>query len=302
LPAEGREPDVERGLLRHFDTMRRQDMTPDEYCQQKAAQSGSSFYYSFMFLPPERRRAITALYAFCREVDDAVDEPGDPQVAQTTLTWWRSEVARLYAGTPQHPVTQALRPALVPFDISEAHLSEIMDGMEMDLHLQRYADFASLQKYCHCVAGVVGLLAARIFGYQDPRTLDYAEKLGLAFQLTNIIRDVGDDARNNRIYLPVDELQRFGVPAADILNARSGDDFVKLMTFQAERAEQCYRDALDLLPACDRRAQRPGLVMAAIYRTLLDEIRRDGFQVLTQRTKLTPVRKLWIAWKTWVTA
>ncbi len=277
-------------------------VTPDEYCQQKAAQSGSSFYYSFMFLKPERRRAITALYAYCREVDDAVDEPGDPQVAQAKLAWWRNETAQLFSGTPQHPVTKALQPALAAYDISEQHLGEIMDGMKMDLDQQRYADFGSLQRYCHCVAGVVGLLAARIFGYQDPRTLEYAEKLGLAFQLTNIIRDVGDDARKNRIYLPMDELQRFEVPAADILNRRPSENFTRLMRFQGERADQCYADALAALPAADRRAQRPGLVMAAIYRTLLEEIRNDGFQVLAQRTTLTPVRKLWIAWKTWVTA
>jgi 15-cis-phytoene synthase len=277
-------------------------MTPEQYCQDRAAQSGSSFYYSFMFLPPERRRAITALYAFCREVDDAVDEPSDPQVARARLAWWRSEVAQLYAGKPQHPVTQALVPALERFAIGQTELSEIMDGMEMDLELSRYADFGGLRLYCRRVAGVVGVLAAKIFGYRNARTLDYADKLGLAFQLTNIVRDVGEDARKNRIYLPMDELKRFQVPAADILNGRQSDNFRRLMEFQAARVEQCYADALATLPSEDRRAQRPGLVMAAIYRTLLQEIRSDGFQVLQQRTALTPMRKLWIAWTTWITA
>jgi phytoene synthase len=277
-------------------------MTPDEYCKHKAAQSGSSFYYSFLFLPPERRRAITALYAFCREVDDAVDEPSDASAARTSLAWWRGEIARLFAGDPQHPVTRALAPWTASFGIDEAHLNEILDGMEMDLSQTRYIDFAGLKLYCHRVAGVVGTLAAGIFGYRNARTLEYADRLGLAFQLTNIIRDVGEDARKNRVYLPMDELKQFGVTAADILGARYTDDFVRLMRFQAERARRCYDDALALLPPEDRQAQRPGLVMAAIYRTLLDEIADDDFQVLRQRIALTPVRKLWIAWRTWATA
>ena len=277
-------------------------MTPEEYCQQKAAQSGSSFYYSFMFLPPERRRAITALYAFCREVDDAVDEPADPQVARAKLEWWRREVAQLYAGNAQHPVTKALVPGIGPFNIQQQQLGAIMDGMEMDLAQTRYPDFESLRTYCHRVAGVVGVLAASIFGYRNSRTLEYAENLGLAFQLTNIIRDVGEDARKGRIYLPADEMQRFGVSAAQILDAQHTEGFSRLIEFQAQRVKSCYAEALAALPAEDRRAQRPGLVMAAIYRTLLEELRRDGYQVLTRRTALTPIRKLWIAWKTWVSA
>jgi len=277
-------------------------MTPDDYCQKKAAQSGSSFYYAFLFLPPERRRAITALYAFCREVDDAVDEPSEASVARVRLAWWRDEVARLYAGQPEHPVTRALQPFIERFALSAERLGEIMDGMEMDLTQSRYLDYAGLQLYCHRVAGVVGLLAASIFGRTEAATLEYAEKLGLAFQLTNIIRDVGEDARNNRIYLPMDELKRFGVPASDILGARYSEAFTALMRFQAERALECYDQAMALLPAADRKAQRPGLVMAAIYRQLLLEIQRDGFQVLHQRTSLTPLRKLWLAWSTWVRA
>jgi phytoene synthase len=277
-------------------------MTPDEYCRQKAASSGSSFYYSFLFLPSERRRAITALYAFCREVDDVVDEGMDPQVAAAKLAWWRAEVANLFAGKAQHPVTQALDPFRDRFSIDQKKLGEIIDGMEMDLRQTRYLDWAGLERYCYRVASVVGLLAAGIFGYRDARTLDYAKNLGIAFQLTNIIRDVGEDARKNRVYLPVEDLQRFGVPAADILQAKETPAFRSLMEFQAERARGFYQSAMSALPPEDRRAQRPGLIMAAIYRTLLDEIQRGGFHVLTQRTSLTPLRKFWIAWRTWVAA
>ena len=277
-------------------------MTPDQYCQQKAAASGSSFYYSFLFLPPERRRAITALYAFCREVDDVVDEASDPQLAQTRLAWWRAEIGRLLAGEPQHPVARALAPAVERFGVSAQRLNEIIDGMQMDLTQSRYLDFAGLERYCYHVAGVVGLLSAGIFGYRDARTLEFAKDLGIAFQLTNIIRDVGEDARKNRIYLPMEDLKTFGVTAADITGARYGEPFVELMRFQARRARSYYDKALAELPAEDRRAQRPGLIMAAIYRTLLAELERDAFRVLDRRTSLTPLRKLWIAWKTWLRA
>ena len=277
-------------------------MTPDEYCQQKAAASGSSFYYSFLYLPAERRRALTALYAFCREVDDAVDEPGEPQVAAAKLAWWRAELANLFAGKPQHPVTQALAPHTQSYAISREKLNEIIDGMEMDLTQTRYLDWAGLERYCYRVAGVVGFLAAGIFGYRNARTLDYAKDLGIAFQLTNIIRDVGEDARKNRIYLPMEDLKRFGLPAADILKLRETPAFRSLMEFEAERARSYYDRALAALPSEDRRAQRPGLIMAAIYRTLLKEMERDGFPVLTQRISLTPLRKFWIAWRTWAGA
>ena len=275
-------------------------MTPDEYCQQRAAQSGSSFYYSFLFLEPERRRAITALYAFCREVDDVVDECEDPTLAASKLAWWRQELAALYAGRPGHPVTQALAPLLPRFPLPEEQLQEVVDGMEMDLTRSRYEDYRTLQLYCHRVAGVVGLLAAEIFGYTDRRTQKYAHELGLAFQLTNIIRDVGEDARRGRIYLPREELDRFGVGEADILQSRHTEPFRALMQFQAERAYARYDAAMATLPAADRKAQRAGLIMAAIYRTTLDEIARDGFLVLDRRTSLTPLRKLWLAARTWM--
>jgi phytoene synthase len=274
-------------------------MTPDEYCQQKAAHSGSSFYYSFLFLPPPRRRAITALYAFCREVDDVVDELRDPAVAQTKLGWWRREVATLYAGgSPQHPVARALQPVVADYALPEAHFQAVIDGMAMDLERSRYLDFAELETYCHRVAGVVGLMSAEIFGYADVATRGYARDLGIAFQLTNIIRDVGEDARRARIYLPQQDLARHGVGATDLLRGVESEGFRTMMAEQVARAREWYARALSQLPDGDRAAQRPGLIMAAIYRTLLDEIERSRYAVLNQRIALTPLRKLWIAWLT----
>ena len=277
-------------------------MTPDQYCQDKAAASGSSFYYSFLLLPKAKRRAITALYAFCREVDDVVDECTDEQVARTTLNWWRGQVAEIYGGKPQHPVAIALVPVVVQFNMAQELLLEIIDGMEMDLDQPRYNDFKSLQLYCYRVASVVGLLSVEIFGYQDRQTLKYAHDLGLAFQLTNIIRDVGEDARRNRIYLPMDEMKRFNVTAADILNARESENFQKLMALQIDRAQHYYQLALSQLPAVDRKNQRTGLIMAKIYRATLDEVISSGCHVLKERVSLTPLRKLWLAWTTWISA
>ncbi|MBS4017417.1 presqualene diphosphate synthase HpnD [Azonexus caeni] len=275
-------------------------MSPDQYCQEKCAKSGSSFYYSFLFLPPERRQAIMALYAFCREVDDVVDECSDLSLASTKLVWWRMEVQRVAEKQATHPVGLALQAVAPGINLPSEQLLEIIDGMEMDLQQSRYLDFKGLSLYCYRVASVVGLLAAEIFGYQDRQTQKYAHDLGMAFQLTNIIRDVGEDARRGRIYLPMDELKQFNVPAADILNARYSDNFTALMQFQYERAQRYYEQAFALLPAVDRKNQRPGLIMAAIYRTLLEEIRGENFQVLHQRISLPATRKLWLAAKTWI--
>jgi len=275
-------------------------MTPEQYCEDRTKQSGSSFYYSFMFLPKEKRLAITALYAFCREVDDVVDECSDAGVARTTLTWWRMQVADIYDGKPQHPVAQALVPIVRKFNIAQEHLQEIIDGMEMDLDQPRYSDFKSLQLYCYRVASVVGLLAAEIFGYTDRQTQKYAHDLGIAFQLTNIIRDVGEDARRGRIYLPMDELQQFGVMASDILNANETENFQTLMKFQIERAQRYYQQAIAHLPAVDRKAQQTGLIMAAIYRATLDEVISTGCHVMKERVSLTPMYKLRLAFKAWL--
>jgi phytoene synthase len=275
-------------------------MNPDEYCQQKAAPRGSSFHYSLLFLPAERRRAVTALHAFCREVEEVVDECSDTQLGLTKLAWWRTEIAGLYAGNPRHPVTNALRPLVEKYQIAAGQLNEIVAGMQADLMQTRYLDFTGLARYCEQVAVGLSTLCAGIYGYRNPRTLEYASKLGVALQLTSVISEIGADARRNRIYLPMNELKQFEVPAADILQARYSDGFVALMKFQSARANDFFREALAALPAEDRRAQRAGLIMAAICRATLAEIERDGFQVLTQRTSLTPLRKLGLAWKTWL--
>ena len=272
-------------------------MNPAQYVQEKAAASGSSFYYAFLFLPKSRRAAITAFYAFCREVDDVVDEARDPGVAATKLAWWRTEVAQSFAGQPSHPVMQALMPLTAEYGIEARQLQQIIDGCQMDLDQTRYLDFPGLQRYCHLVAGVVGEVAARIFGQTDPQTTAYAHKLGLALQMTNIIRDVGEDALRGRIYLPVNELQQFDVKAHELLNRVYSERFVALMKFQAARAHRIYDEALALLPLADRRSQKPGLMMGSIYRALLREIERDDFQVLQQRVSLTPLRKFWLAWR-----
>jgi 15-cis-phytoene synthase len=277
-------------------------MTPDDYCQRKAAQSGSSFYYSFLFLPPEQRRAITALYAFCREVDDTVDETSDPVVARAKLDWWRGEIAAVFGGEPQHPVGRALQPIVRARDLPQARFLEIIDGMQMDLDYNRYPDFQTLEVYCYRVASVVGLLSAEIFGYRHRETLEYARNLGLALQLTNIIRDVGEDARRNRIYLPLDEMARFGVAVDDIILFRETEALGQLLAHQIERARGYYQRAWALLPADDRKAQRAGLVMGAIYERLLGELAAEGTRIINARVALTPLRKLWIAWRTWVFA
>ncbi|MCX4189546.1 presqualene diphosphate synthase HpnD [Methylophaga sp. OBS3] len=273
-------------------------MTPQQYCRDKAARSGSSFYYSFLFLPQPKRDAIMALYAFCREVDDAVDEISDPVVAAQTLAWWRTEITNTFIGKPTHPVGKALADALKHFDLNEEYFMEIIDGMEMDLHTNRYAAFKHLALYCYRVASAVGLLSAEIFGYQDRKTLKFAEKLGLALQLTNIIRDVREDAERGRIYLPQDELVQFRVSEQQILALQSSVELTELLNFQTQRAQQAYDEALALLPEIDREQQKTALIMAAIYRSTLDEIADDGYQVMHHRVSLTPLRKLWIAWRT----
>jgi phytoene synthase len=275
-------------------------MTPEEYCQEKASASGSNFYASFFFLPPVRRRAITALYAYCREVDDIVDECADPVDAASRLSEWRGEIERLYAGTPEHPVARALLPFLSEFNLPKPRFLEIIDGMAMDLEQTRFANFDALLLYCGRVAGAVGLLAVRIFGAADDSTRDYAIALGTALQLTNIFRDVAEDAARGRIYFPLDELDRFGVSEGDILASRDSEAFRRLMAFQIERAKRFYAQAMCALSKTGRKEQRPGLIMAAIYRALLDEIKRDPGEVLKRRVSIPSWKKFGIAVLTWL--
>ncbi len=277
-------------------------MQPLDYCRQKAAESRSSFLAAFRFLPQRRQDAMTVLYAFCRELDDVVDDCTDMQVAQTTLNWWRADLAKVFdGGAPEHPVCRALQGVVAEFALPHDELAEIIEGMQMDLTQARYANFVELQLYCHRVAGVVGRLITRILGFSRPETLDYADKMGLALQLTNIIRDVGEDARNGRIYLPMEDLQRFDVPAQTIMQAAATPQFAALMAFQIARARAIYREALALLPAADKKAQKMGLILAAIYYALLNEIERDGAQnVLKYKIAIPGPRKKRIALKTWL--
>lgn len=275
-------------------------MTPQQYCQQKAKESGSNFTSSFIFLPKSNREAMIALYAFCREVDDVVDECTDYGVAQIKLDWWKVEIHHLFQQQAKHPVTRALEPVVQKFSLSQEHFLEIIDGMEMDLKFNRYADFKQLQLYCYRVASVVGLLTATILGFKNRKTLKYAHDLGIAFQLTNIIRDVGEDARRGRIYLPLDELARFNVSEENILHYRETPEIKALLQFQVERAEQYYNRALHELPDEDRKSQGIGLMMTAIYRTLLREIQLDGVEkVMNNKISLGKLHKLWLAFQTW---
>lgn len=273
-------------------------MNPQQYCQDKASRSGSSFYYSFLFLPPNQREAITALYAFCREVDDVVDDCSNQEIARKKLDWWKEEVHRLFTNCAQHPVGKALQPAKDQFNLPQEYFLEIIDGMEMDLEISRYHTFNELALYCHRAAGVVGVLSAEIFGYKDHHTLDYAHNLGVAFQLTNILRDIREDALRGRIYIPFDELQQYAVTPEELSLGVTSDRCKKLFAHQAKRARQYYETAFTKLPDIDRFSQRSGIIMAKIYRTLLEEIEQDDYRVLEHRIKLTPLRKLWMAWKT----
>ena len=273
-----------------------------DYCHQKAAENHSSFLSGFRFLSVEKRNAITVLYAFCRELDDVVDGCTDPNVAQITLNWWRSDLEKVFNNEmSEHPVHQALKDIQVNFDLPKNEFEALIDGMQMDLEQARYGSFDELKLYCHRVAGVVGRLIARILGFSNPKTLEYADKMGLALQLTNIIRDVGEDARQGRIYLPIEEMQKFDVPANVIMQCKPTDNFAKLMQFQVDRARETYREAMLLLPAADKKSQKVGLIMAAIYYALLNEIDRDGAQnVLTYKIAIPSPRKKRIALKTWL--
>jgi phytoene synthase len=273
-------------------------MTPEQYCEQKAASSGSSFYFSFLFLEPEARQAMTILYAFCREVDDVVDECSDVGVARTKLVWWRDEIGRAFTGAAQHPVGKALQAVIARYDLPQEHFLEIIDGMEMDLEYNAYRTFKELSLYCYRAASVVGLMTAEIFGYDDRRTLKYAHDLGMAFQLTNILRDVGEDAQRGRVYIPEEDMERFKVSRDDIVHGRFDDNMRQLLKFQAERARQYYQQAFNHLPDSDRYRQRSGVIMAAVYQALITAIEDSGYRIFEQRINLSPPRKMLIAWQT----
>ena len=271
-------------------------MTPQEYCKQKTKESHSSFLTAFIFLKKEKREALTALYAFCREVDDIADECLDHEIASRKLNWWREEIERLFKSEPQHPVSKALHPFISHFNLSKNYFIEIIDGMEMDVKFNRYESFEQLQLYCYRVASCVGILSANIFGFKNKNTLDFAKNLGIALQLTNIIRDLGEDARRGRIYIPLDELKKLDVSEEEIISLKNSKKIKYLVKNQVDRAKQFYDLAIKILPTEDKKSQKIGLVMGNIYYVLLNEILKDDPEkILNQKTILPGFRKLRIS-------
>ena len=268
-------------------------MTPQEYCKQKTKESHSSFLSAFIFLKKEKREALTALYAYCREVDDIADECLDHEIASKKLNWWREEVERLFKGEPQHPVSKALHPFLSHFNLSKNYFIEIIDGMEMDVKFNRYESFEQLELYCYRVASCVGILSAHIFGFKNKDTLTFAKNLGIALQLTNIIRDLGEDARRGRIYIPLDELKKLGVSEEEIISLKNSEKIKILVQNQSDRAKKFYDLASKTLPIEDKKSQKISLVMGNIYYVLLKEIIKDNPEkILNQKTILPGFRKM----------
>ena len=271
-------------------------MTPQEYCKQKTKESHSSFLSAFIFLKKEKREALTALYAYCREVDDIADECLDHEIASKKLNWWREEVERLFKGAPQHPVSKALHPFLSHFNLSKNYFFEIIDGMEMDVKFNRYESFEQLELYCYRVASCVGILSAHIFGFKNKDTLTFAKNLGIALQLTNIIRDLGEDARRGRIYIPLDELKKLGVSEEEIISLKNSEKIKILVQNQSDRAKKFYELASKTLPIEDKKSQKISLVMGNIYYVLLKEIVKDNPEkILNQKTILPGFRKMRIS-------
>ncbi len=272
-------------------------MSPNEYCQQRGARTGSSLYYSTRFLPPEKRAALAVLHAFCRELGDVARECSDPNVAHAKLHWWREEVARLFDDRPRHPVTCAFTAQRAQFDCHPEYLHEIIDGAQMDVDYDAYPSFSELRLYCQRTAGVVGMLSAEICGYEDRGTLRCATELAIGRKLVNLLRDVREHALRGRVYLPQDELRRFGVVPDQLQLRQTTDNASNLFRFQAVRADETLESALTLLPDIDRKKQTFGLIIGRLYRDLLKEMEAENFQLLERRVHLTPLRKLWLAWR-----
>ena len=281
-------------------------MTPAEaqaYCTTLTKRSGSNFYYSFFFLPRERREAMYTVYAFCKEVDSAVDEPPAGSNPQDELRRWRQELTAAYHGQPTHPVTVSLAEQAKLFDIPQELCEELINGVEMDLSLTRYRTFTDLYQYCYRVASVVGLICLRIFGARSPKATAYAIDLGLAFQLTNILRDLGVDARNGRIYLPLEDLARFGYTEADLLAERMTPAFHALMRFECVRAREFYakaRQTLEELPASDRQLLPVAEIMRGVYSRILQRIESSNYHVFGPRIRLSSPHRLGVAAAIWL--
>lgn len=278
------------------------DNSAQAYCESIAGQSGSSFYYSFLFLTPLQKQAICAIYAFCKTIDDIVDNAQDRDLAKRKLDWWQEEIHKVFNPSPtqplSHPIAIAIQQHRTQFDFKLPYFLDLLQGMQMDLMYQQYATISDLEQYCYNVASTVGLLSIEIFGYENQSTLLFAKKLGLCLQWINIIRDVGEDALRGRIYLPTAELEQYKVSPQDILDLKYSDNFKKLLTAQAQRAENLYQEAMNHLAPADRFNQKTALIMAHIYLKLLDKIKNNEFKTLNQSISLWPIQKLWLAWKT----
>lgn len=272
-------------------------MNFDDYCQQKAAPPGSSTYYALRRAPAARQPLLTALFALRREFEETVKETSDPTIGRTRLAWWQKELASLAADTPSHPVSKALAAHLGNVSEEAPALEALLAGFEMDLDQARYLDYPNLRRYLDSVGGTFASMVARAGAIDPAQASTWAAPLGNALMLAQIVAELGNDARHGRIYIPIDEMQRFNVTAADLINRRYSDAFTEMMRFQTDRARNALREAFANLPAEERRAQRTLRALVALAFALLDEIERDGYQVLHQRIALTPIRKLWIAWR-----
>ncbi|RQQ54271.1 presqualene diphosphate synthase HpnD [Burkholderia stagnalis] len=272
-------------------------MNFDDYCQQKAAPAGSSVYYALRQAPFAVQPRLTALFALRRELEETVKETSDPTVGHTKLAWWHKELAALAAGTPSHPVTKALAQHHPAITAEHDALRALVSGYGMDLEQARYLDFANLRHYIAQVGGGFASLVARASAVRPAESQPWADEVGHGLMLAQFVQELGNDARHGRIYLPIDELQRYNVTAADLLNRRYSPAFTELLQFQTQRARDALAAADTAIPAAERHVQRTLRAQLALAGALLDEIERDGYQVLHQRIALTPIRKLWIAWR-----
>jgi 15-cis-phytoene synthase len=273
-----------------------------QFVSRVTRQSRSNFYYAFLLLPRRKREAIYAVYAFCRIVDDAVDQQGDPAAQRAEIAHWRAELDRVFGGGPRHPAAQRLQQAVRAFPIPRQALLDILAGVEMDLEHASYEGFDDLYPYCYRVASAVGLCCIEIFGYRNPRAREYARDLGVALQLTNILRDVQVDARLGRVYLPQEDLRRFGVSASDLQDGRYSPSFVELMRWEARRAREYYARAWHALPPEDRRSLFAAEIMGRTYFTLLQNMEAHEFRVFDTRVTVPTHRRMGIALRWWLAA
>ncbi len=273
------------------------------YCTRLTKSSGSNFYSSFLFLPRARREAMETVYAFCREVDRAVDDPAAGSDPTDELETWRRELCAAYQGHPTHPVTISLAEHARRFGIPQEYFVELIAGVEMDLMISRYATFPELYRYCYRVASVVGLICLKVFDARSSLANDYAVNLGLAFQLTNILRDLATDAEHGRIYLPQDDLARFDCTEEQFLKRTYSPAFFDLMRFECTRAREFYRkarEAVDRMPVNERRALTVAEIMRGVYSRILDRIEASGYRVFGQRVSLAPSHRMAIAAGIWL--